>query len=102
MARVEVALQDQRETLHVPAEANLGSIDPHQDGDLLPKSGGLTSRPRGAWVELKTINGCGPYAYLRWRENGRQKSKYLGKVEEARALPQGAGKNHSIDAVDGT
>jgi hypothetical protein len=67
-------------------EANLGSTDPHQDGDLPPKSDGgdPPSRPHGGWVELKTISGCGPYAYLRWRENGRCRSKYLGKVEEAR------------------
>jgi len=66
------------------AQEDLGSTDPHQDGDMLPKSGdgNPTSRPRGAWVELKTINNCGPYAYLRWREGGRCRSKYLGKVEK--------------------
>lgn len=66
------------------AEEDLGSIDPHQDTDMLPKSsdGKTTDRPRGAWVELKMINNCGPYAYLRWREGGRCRSKYLGKVKE--------------------
>jgi len=40
--------------------------------------------PKGAgrWVELKMINNCGPYAYLRWREGGRTRSKYIGKVQE--------------------
>lgn len=38
----------------------------------------------GSWVEEKFIKRggklCGPYLYLRWRdENGRSKSKYLGK-----------------------
>jgi hypothetical protein len=66
------------------AQEDLGSTDPHQDADMLPKSsdGNCTSRPRGAWVELKTINNCGPYAYLRWREGGHCRSKYLGKVKE--------------------
>ena len=36
----------------------------------------------GGWVELKTINGCGPYAYKRWREGGRMRSEYIGKVKE--------------------
>jgi hypothetical protein len=35
------------------------------------------------WVELKTIRGYGPYAYLRWREGKRIRSKYLGKVKSA-------------------
>ena len=35
----------------------------------------------GSWVEEKMINGCGPYRYLRWRDNtGRKRSKYLGRV----------------------
>lgn len=38
----------------------------------------------GGYVELKTINGCGPYAYLRFAvyQSGRRtlKSKYLGKA----------------------
>lgn len=44
----------------------------------------LTERKRkrssGGWVELKTINGCGPYAYKRWRDGGRTRSEYIGKV----------------------
>lgn len=32
------------------------------------------------WVDLKMINGYGPYAYMRWREGGTMKSKYLGRV----------------------
>ncbi len=30
-------------------------------------------------IEWKKVNGCGPYAYLRWWEGGKLKSKYLGK-----------------------
>ncbi len=35
------------------------------------------------WVELKTIHGYGPYAYLRWRVGKRIRSKYLGKAKAA-------------------
>lgn len=54
---------------------------------MLPKcdAGGsppTVGRPDGGkWVDLKMINGCGPYAYLRWREDGRCRSKHLGKVD---------------------
>jgi hypothetical protein len=37
----------------------------------------------GGWLELKTVNGCGPYVYRRWREGGRLRSEYVGKVREA-------------------
>ena len=35
----------------------------------------------GAWYELRTVNGCGPYIYRRWREGGRKRSEYVGKAE---------------------
>ena len=31
-------------------------------------------------LELKTINGYGPYRYLRYRQDGKLKSQYLGKA----------------------
>ncbi|BER92752.1 hypothetical protein [Atrimonas thermophila] len=31
-------------------------------------------------VEIKMIGKWGPYAYLRWWEDGKHKAKYLGKV----------------------
>lgn len=37
----------------------------------------------GGWLELKTINGCGPYVYRRWREGRRLRSEYVGKAREA-------------------
>jgi hypothetical protein len=49
-----------------------------QSGEISPDS---TDHPHGSWIELKMINGCGPYVYLRWRENGHRRSKYLGKVK---------------------
>jgi hypothetical protein len=36
----------------------------------------------GATVELKMINGYGPYAYKRWWDRGHHRSEYIGKVEE--------------------
>lgn len=43
-----------------------------------------TKRGNGtSWVEIKTIRGFGPYAYRRWREGGRLKSEYIGKVHNS-------------------
>lgn len=36
----------------------------------------------GGYVEIKYINGCGPYAYRRAREGGRLTSEYIGKVKQ--------------------
>ncbi len=38
---------------------------------------------RGWWLEVRTINGCGPYVYKRWREGKRKRSEYLGKARVA-------------------
>lgn len=45
-------------------------------------SNGNGSGTTGGYIELKTINGCGPYRYLRFRSQGQYKSVYLGKGEE--------------------
>ena len=34
----------------------------------------------GSWLEIRMVNGCGPYVYRRWREDGRKRSRYLGKA----------------------
>lgn len=36
----------------------------------------------GGYVEIKYINGCGPYAYRRARVGGRLTSEYIGKVKQ--------------------
>lgn len=36
-------------------------------------------RGKGGYIELKIINGCGPYRYLRYSHQGKRKSVYLGK-----------------------
>lgn len=69
---------------------DLGAVESPNEGHASPKCEGspplTTGRPRGRrWVELKIINGCGPYAYERWIEGGRKRSRYLGKAEEVRA-----------------
>ncbi|HEY64246.1 MAG TPA: hypothetical protein G4O02_06705 [Caldilineae bacterium] len=38
---------------------------------------------RGWWLEVRMINGCGPYVYKRWREGKRKRSEYLGKAKMA-------------------
>jgi hypothetical protein len=45
-------------------------------------TGGKSKAGPAGWVELKHINGYGPYAYLRWREGKRMRSKYLGKARD--------------------
>ncbi len=44
------------------------------DGD-----GGGTARGS---IEKKTINGCGPYLYLRFWSGGKHRSVYLGKAKD--------------------
>lgn len=53
------------------------SDEPGNGGVALP-----AGVPRGAHIEEKMINNCGPYRYARWREGGRLRSRYLGKVRE--------------------
>ena len=60
-------LEEQQEAQQEPA-----SERGQQSGKSKGKAGG--------YVELKMINGCGPYAYKRWREGGRLCSEYQGKA----------------------
>lgn len=51
--------------------------------EAAPKS----SVPRGGgWLELKMIGKYGPYVYRRWREGGRLRSQYVGKVKNGQDL----------------
>lgn len=43
---------------------------------------GQSKSKAGGYVELKMINGCGPYAYRRARVGGRLTSEYIGKVKQ--------------------
>ena len=51
----------------------------HSDNGIGDRSKGSKG---GGYVELKTINGCGPYAYRRARVGGRLTSEYIGKVKQ--------------------
>ena len=54
--------------------------EPSLNGNGNTSNGNGGRSPRG-YVELKMINGCGPYRYLRFRSQGKYKSVYLDKVE---------------------
>ncbi len=41
---------------------------------------------KGRWIDWRYVNGYGPYACLRWFENGKLRSKYLGKNPDLRLL----------------
>jgi hypothetical protein len=50
--------------------------EPVEDAD----EDGSSDERQGGHVELKMINGYGPYRYLRYWSGGKLKSQYLGKV----------------------
>lgn len=49
-----------------------------EQGTALP-----ANAPAGAWVEVKTIKNH-RYLYMRWRENKRTRSRYLGRAADDR------------------
>lgn len=66
----------------------LGEVEDQKEKDTAPNCEG--NRPEGRksgrrWVELKMIRGYGPYAYERWFEGGRKRSRYIGKVHEGKS-----------------
>lgn len=65
---------EELQTLHEDVEALLAANDP--TGSELPPA------ERLGHVELKMINGYGPYKYLRRLEGGKLRSIYLGKASE--------------------
>lgn len=61
------------------------SFEPQEDeAHELSSDPGTESLSRGkrggGYIERKTINGCGPYRYLRYWHQGKRKSVYVGKV----------------------
>jgi len=56
-------------------------IEPERVARPEPVGGdnGARRRGRGWWLEIKTIKGH-QYLYRRWREGGRQRSEYVGKI----------------------
>jgi hypothetical protein len=71
-----------RQALEETATSRQAALGGSQDerANMPPKSSPAGAEGRG-WVELKMIGKWGPYAYLRWHEGGRKRSKYLGKVK---------------------
>ena len=64
-------------------DARLAELESPEDCPGEPAAGqaGPENAKRG-YIEFKLIKGHGPYAYKRWREGGRLRSEYLGKVEQ--------------------
>ncbi len=60
----------------------LGLEEPEESPVAENGAGEKSKSGKGGYVELKMINGCGPYAYKRVRKNGRVCSEYVGKVKE--------------------
>lgn len=60
----------------------LGLEEPEESPVAENGAGEKSKGGKGGYVELKMINGCGPYAYKRFRKNGRLCSEYVGKVKE--------------------
>jgi len=57
--------------------------EPQQEpASELAQQGGQSKGKASGYVELKMINGCGPYAYKRARVGGRLTSEYIGKVKQ--------------------
>lgn len=68
---VLIAEKEQVENESAVAEESTGPQD----------SGGGKDKGGKGWIEVKMIGKSGPYAYRRWYEGKRKKSKYLGKVK---------------------
>ena len=60
-----------------PATKKKTAVVEHKDNEKVKGTG---KRKKRGYVEIKTINGR-PYAYRRWREGGRLRSEYVGKVK---------------------
>jgi hypothetical protein len=60
----------------------LGLEEPEEEHVAENGAGEKSKGGKGGYLELKTINGCGPYVYKRFRKNGRLCSEYVGKVKQ--------------------
>ena len=64
--------------------AGLLDVVDEEDAEATPLTStkvGPAKSGQAGYIEHKTINGCGPYAYLRFWAGKTHKSTYLGKVE---------------------
>ena len=60
----------------------LGLEEPEEEPTADSGAGESNKGGKGGYLELKTINGCGPYVYRRARVGGRLTSEYVGKVKQ--------------------
>ena len=70
--------------LQARAEGSGERADDDEPADVAPGgSSGDMPKLSGAsgWIEVKMVNGCGPYAYARWWAGKKKRSQYLGKVK---------------------
>lgn len=75
--------RSEKEELLIILQAMLEAEENEQATGSKPLKARLQHRgPKGGkgYYERKTINGCGPYLYLRYWSGGKHRSVYLGKV----------------------
>ncbi len=58
------------------------TIEDEPDRDEQPERNGKARRTATGHIEAKTINGCGPYLYLRYWSGKTLKSHYIGRAKE--------------------
>jgi hypothetical protein len=61
------------------------SLDRQRADDELPRQGGAVRALGSGWLEWRWVEKpsgkkFGPYVYYRWRDGGRKRTKYVGKV----------------------
>lgn len=67
-------------------DAIAGLLAARQAEDAEPESPSSNGAPKAScaagWYEVRTVRGCGPYKYLRYRQGGKKRSIYLGKAQK--------------------
>lgn len=63
-------------------EARLAELQEEQEIQEPLETSSQDKMGGSGWIELKMIQGFGPYAYKRWRQGGRLRSQYVGKVKQ--------------------
>lgn len=79
MVDTSIAAAEMRER---ERELGLEPLEEYAAAGLCVNGSGSKSGKGSGYVELKYINGCGPYAYKRARVGGRLTSAYIGKVKQ--------------------
>lgn len=83
--QILIGLMDQEGLLELiaMAESRLAELEEQEIQEPPETSSRQEAKGGGSgWIELKMIQGFGPYAYKRWRQGGRLRSQYVGKVKQ--------------------